>query len=163
MQILGVLLIQNTNENSISGMVAQRHNRLSYVTILVIITASAFSSAFILMSAISSNNYYMLYDNANILLDSAHFTIANLTYELALARGQNATPPPPYTPLAREVQQTVAMPYDVQVLLAGISPLLSALILLFPLAVVKRGDDLTAIPLDSQVRRYCAHSQLAVA
>jgi len=50
---LGVLLLKFTNEDSISGMVAQRFNKISYLTILLIGCVSFFTSCFILCGAIT--------------------------------------------------------------------------------------------------------------
>lgn len=62
----GVLLLETTNASSISEMVAQRWNKTSYLTLLMIATVSAFSSCFVPLSALfraamfptSHNDYY---------------------------------------------------------------------------------------------------------
>jgi len=50
--ILGVVLLHVTNESSISGMVAQRYNKYSYLTILMITGISFFTSCFIIAGGI---------------------------------------------------------------------------------------------------------------
>lgn len=53
--VTGKSLIDNTNEDSISGMVAQRFNIHSYFTILIIMAISYFTSAFIAANGIASD------------------------------------------------------------------------------------------------------------
>jgi len=52
LMLLGVVLLQVTNEDSISGMVAQRYNKISYLTILLICGISFFTSCFVIAGAI---------------------------------------------------------------------------------------------------------------
>jgi len=56
MVICGTLLLEYTTEDSISGMVAQRYNFVSYVTILLITGAAFYTSCFILCGGIASQN-----------------------------------------------------------------------------------------------------------
>jgi len=53
---LGVLLLFFTEEPSISGMVAQRYNRVSYLAILVITALSFFTMCFIVLNGIARAN-----------------------------------------------------------------------------------------------------------
>jgi len=53
LMILGISLLEVTNEDSISGMVAQRYNKVSYLTILIITGISFFTSAFIISGGIT--------------------------------------------------------------------------------------------------------------
>ena len=93
-------------------MVAQRHNKLSYFTILAINGTSFFCAAFILM------------------LGALEFYIESLMNDGKV-------------PFLRS-----RLPY--QYVCMGISPILCSLILIFPLAVVKNGAELSAVPLDAQ-------------
>jgi len=52
MVVCGILLLETTNASSISEMVAQRWNKTSYLTLLMIATVSAFSSCFVILSAL---------------------------------------------------------------------------------------------------------------
>jgi len=56
LMILGIVLLQITDEDSISGMVAQRFNKVSYFIIIVIVLISSYSSCFILSNGIATQN-----------------------------------------------------------------------------------------------------------
>jgi len=52
LMVLGVALLEMTNASSISGMVAQRYSKVSYLTILMITGISFFTSCFIIAGGI---------------------------------------------------------------------------------------------------------------
>jgi len=95
-------LLELTNEDSISGMVAQRYNKLSYFTILIIVATAAFTSSFILSNGIAQKQRYP---------ETKEWTIV----------------------------------------LASLSPLLSTLILIFPLLISKDIMDLGFAPIGVQI------------
>jgi len=102
-----ILLIINTNEDSISGMVAQRYNLYSYLTILEIMAISFYTSCFITCGAISRT----LIGKAN---------------------------------------------HSWSVIFASLSPIISSLILVFPVVVFQTVDELHMIPL-GQYNSHRAH------
>jgi len=95
---LGACLLFVTNTDSISGMVAQRFNKISYMTIIVIVGTSFYSSCFILSNGASSEDSGA---------DVQHWYI----------------------------------------ICASLSPLVSTLILFFPLFIEKDAQELQIIPI----------------
>jgi hypothetical protein len=65
---LGVALIAVTNTDSISGMVAQRYNVISYLTIVVIVAISFFSSCFVVAGGIARELQNYDVDRTMVLL-----------------------------------------------------------------------------------------------
>ena len=98
-------------------MVAQRHNKLAYATILVIALIASFTSCFILSAWAVTEAVQAVCSYSPVVYDSVVY---------------------------------VARTTDRAFLLGAISPLCASLILIFPLAVIKTGDELSAIPLDAQ-------------
>eukprot|EP00906_Rhabdomonas_costata_P037104 RCo052156 len=86
--VLGFVMLAITNEDSISGMVAQRYNKVSYLTILLIAGLSFFTSAYIAGNGIA-RDYLQGYASGNdwlVILGSLSplFSSMNLIFPLVV-------------------------------------------------------------------------------
>jgi hypothetical protein len=103
--LCGVLLLECTNEDSISGMVAQRWNRTSYVTILIITGLSFFTCCFIIAGGIARTRLHKSNTEWTIVLASISPILAFLILVFPIGVSKTAADlgmiPLPANPLPR--------------------------------------------------------------
>jgi len=87
---LGIALVVETNTDSISGMVAQRYNIISYLTIVVIVAISFFSSCFVAAGGIVREQLHYDVDRPMVILGalSPLFTCMILVFPIVVSKSE---------------------------------------------------------------------------